>query len=350
MLNLQDVSSNRLLPTSEDIEKVHDYIAGRCISSAVYTAAKFGIADLLVDSPKDYKFLARALKLHAKSLYRLMRALASIGIFEEIQPGVFYITSMASTLRSDIPNSMRDLIIMCGEKWHWLTWGDLDYTIKTGKSSFIKNYKIDFFSYMQQNPDVASGFNKAMSSLSSLSDTAVVEKYDFSCFNTIIDIGGGYGGLITAVLSKYKKVKGILCDLPNVIEAAKANIQSLEVGSRCELHGINFFKKIPPGGNLYILKHVLHGLSDTQSINLLKLIREQLQNDSKVIVIDMIVPQGNKPSYSKFNDLGMLLISETGSERTFQDFENIFNAAGLTINTIQDIQMGINIIEAKKLI
>lgn len=331
-----------------NFEKIHEIISGRAYSAAVYVAAKLGIADLLVDGMETTEELAKKLNVDEQSLYRLMRALASIGIFEELSEKNFRMTALASTLRSDIPNSIRDLAIMCGSDWHWKTWGGLIYTVRTGKPFFSEYFGQEFFPYIKKNEEAEKEFNAGMTSLSSLTNYAIADQYNFSSVNVIVDIGGGHGGLLQAILKLHRKVEGILYDLPSVVEAAKNLWRKDETSHRMKIEGGDFFSAIPSGGDIYILKHVLHGLDDEQSSRLLKNIANAMQKGGKLLIIEMIIPEMNKPSYSKFNDLGMMLLSGRGQERQQHEFEQIISSSGLRMKYMLPTHFGICIIEVVK--
>lgn len=335
-------------PDLSNFEKIHEIISGRAYSAAVYVAAKLGIADLLVDRSEATEELAKKLNVDERSLYRLMRALASIGIFEELAEKNFRMTVLASTLRSDIPNSIRDLAIMCGSDWHWQTWGGLIYTVRTGKPFFSEHFGQEFFPYIKKNEETEKEFNAGMTSLSSLTNYAIADQYNFSNIKVVVDIGGGHGGLLQAILKLHRKVEGILYDLPSVAEAAKSLWGNDETSHRVKIEGGDFFSAIPSGGDIYILKHVLHGLDNEQSSRLLKNIASAIPKDGKLLIIEMIIPGMNMPSYSKFNDLGMMLLSGSGQERQHHEFEQIISSSGLTMKHVLPAHFGICIIEAMK--
>ena len=335
-------------PKLSDFEKIHELICGRAYASAIYVAAKLGIADLLIEKPKTAEELAREIDVNEECLYRLMRALSSIGIFREDVKKKFKMTPLGSTLRSDIPNSIRDLAIMCGSDWHWQTWGGLLYTIKTGKPYFKKHFGKEFFSYIKENVQSAEEFNDAMSSLSSLNNYAIVDKYDFSDAKLIIDVGGGHGSLLREILNFNKNAHGILYDLPSVAQIATEIFKNDEINQRIKIKSGDFFNFIPSGGDVYILKHVLHGLDNVQSSKILKKISNSMPEYGKLLIIEMIIPEKNKRSYSKFNDLGMILLSGMGKERKQEEFEKIISDAELIIKNIFSANFGVFIIETIK--
>lgn len=329
-----------------NIEKMHDYISGRAYSAAIYVAAKLKIADYLSEKNSHYHDLAKSISVKPEPLYRLLRALASIGIFSEISQGIFSMTELANTLVSNNKNSMRDLAIMCGEPWHWDTWGGLLYTVQTGGPYFVKHFGVDFFPYIKDNIEVGKRFNNAMTSLSSLSDDAISKKIDFSKTKSLVDIGGGKGGLVAAILDRYQNINAVLFDLPETLEEMNEFISTRGLKGRCKAIGGDFFDKVPEGGDTYIVKHVMHGMNDDQAVNILNNIKNVSHTKTRILIVEMMIPDENEPSFSKFNDLGMMLLSETGKERTKKEFESILQHASLSWHKTTPIHMGLYVIEA----
>jgi phospholipid N-methyltransferase len=344
----EKVKSNNL-PSIKDFDEIHELISGRAYAAAIYVAAKLNIADLLKDKAKTAIQIAEELNSDPKATYRLLRALASKNIFTENDDGEFELTRLASTLRTDIPNSMRDLAIMCGSDWHWQTWGGLLYSTKNGKPYFPVFFNKDFFSFIKENTEAEKEFNNGMSSLSSINNYAIADKYDFSDAKQIIDVGGGHGGLLQAILKfTSHNTKGLLYDLPSVTEAVKNIWKNDPINQRITIKSGDFFKEVPLGGDVYIVKHVLHGLDDEQSINLLTMIKTAMPQSGKLLIIEMLIPAGNVESFSKFNDLGMMLLSSYGQEREQKQFENIIGKVGLLITRIIPVHFGVCIIETIK--
>jgi len=206
------------------------------ISQSLYAAAKLGIADLLKDGPKSCDELATATALKARPLYRLLRALASVGVFSEKEPGYFTLTPLAACLQSDIPGSMRALVIMVGEE-HYQAWGDIFYSLRTGGSAFEHMYGLPLFQYYAQNPEPGKIFDEAMTNNSSTENFEIVASYDFSGIHKLVDVGGGQGSLIASILKANPSIQGILFDLPTVIAGALDLIEAEGVSNRCSLMG-----------------------------------------------------------------------------------------------------------------
>lgn len=220
---------------------------GYWVSQSIYIAAKLGIADLLKDGSKSCDTLAYSAGVNPRLLYRLMRALASVGVFAEKEQGCFTLTPFAACLQSDVPGSMRALVIMCGEE-HYQAWGDILYSLGTGGSAFEHLYGMPLFQYYAQNPESGKIFDQAMTSHSSIENADINASYDFSGLHKLVDIGGGQGNLIASILKANPKMQGMLFDLPHVIEGAKNFIEAEGVSQRCELVGGDFFESVPSGG------------------------------------------------------------------------------------------------------
>ena len=259
---------------------------GSIASQALYVAAKLGIADQLVDGPKTTDELATAVDADAPSLYRVLRALASIGVFEEQESQVFALTPSAEPLRSNVPNSLRDVVIFWGEDWHWEVWGKILYSVKTGKPAWAQLHGEQIFDYFAKNQEAARVFDRAMSSFSTVATKAVVEAYDFSGIDTLIDIAGGHGRLLNGVLEANPSMRGVLFDLSHVIESAK---QTSTVSDRCDYATGDFFVSVPTGGDAYMMKHIIHDWDDERAITILKNIREAMNAGGRVLVVESVI-------------------------------------------------------------
>ena len=313
-------------------------LLGRVASQALYVAAKLGIADLLVDGPKPVEELAEAAEADAPALYRVLRALASMGIFEEQDDRVFALTPTAEPLRSDVPNSMRDVAVFWGEEWNWQVWGKILYSVRTGKPAWTQIHGEQVFEYFEKNPEAGRIFDRAMTSFSGVATKAVLEAYDFSGIETLIDIAGGHGRLINRILDAYPAMQGVLFDLPHVIENAN-------VGDRLELATGDFFAKVPSGGDAYMMKHIIHDWDDERAITILKNIKKAMNPGGRVLVIESVISDGNGQDFGKLLDIEML-VSPGGKERTAAEYEDLFRRAGLRLTRIVPTKSPYSVIEA----
>jgi hypothetical protein len=318
-------------------------ITGSLVSQAVYVAAQLGIADLLSDGPKKADELARATKTDASSLYRVLRALASCGVFAEQEDRTFALTPTAELLRSDSPSSLRDLAIFMGEDWHWSVWGRTLDSVRTGKSAWDQVHGQEVFPYFAANPEAAKIFDNAMTSLSSLAIKAVIEGYDFKGIQTLVDVAGGHGRLLKAILEANPSMNGVLFDQPQVIEGAKAGMSNTT--QRCELRSGDFFAAVPEGADAYIMKHIIHDWDDERALVILQNIKRAMRSDGRVLLVEAVVTAGNEPDLAKLLDIEML-VSPGGKERTATEYKDLFARAGLRLTRIVPTKSPYSVIEA----
>ena len=319
---------------------------GALACQALYVTAKLGIADLLADGPKSVEELATATDTHAPSLYRVLRAAASLGVFTEQENQTFGLNANAEALRSNVSNSLRDNIIFMGEDWHWEVLGKTISSVRTGKSVWVEKHGEDVFGYFKTNPEAAGIFDRAMTSLSSLSIKPVTEGYDFTGIKTLIDIAGGHGRLLTAILEANPSMRGVLFDLPHVIEGARANVVTSDASDRLELASGDFFVSVPAGGDAYLMKHIIHDWDDERSLTILRNIKQAMSPDGRVLLVESVIADGNKQDFTKLMDIEML-IAPGGKERTAAEYEDLFARAGLRLTRIVPTKSAYSVIEAR---
>lgn len=322
-------------------------VSGYWVSQVIYVAAKLGIADFLQAEAKHCDELATLTGTDARALYRLMRALASLGIFAEGESGYFQLTPLAACLQSQAPNSARSLVIMRGEE-PYRAWGDLLYSIQTNASAFERIYGMNLFQYHAENPEPAKIFDQAMTSLSSIESSAVLESYDFSAFHKLVDVAGGQGRLIAAILNAYPRIEGVLFDQDSVIATARPILKSAGVLDRCQIVGGNFFERAPTGGDAYLLKHILHDWDDERAIAILRSCHQAMVDTGKVLIVEQIIPPGNDPVVSKLYDLHMLVLCPGGRERTVAEYQSLLEATGFRLTGITPTTADVSLIEGVK--
>ncbi|SRR5579885_3348954 len=327
-------------------QQLDQMITGYWISQAIYAAAKFGIADHLKDGPKTVEELADATSTNPGALYRLLRALASVGIFAEAASRRFSLTALAEPLRSDAAGSKRALALMSGDE-QFRTWAEIDYSIRTGKVAFDKVFGKPIFDYLGEHPDKARIFDAAMVGIHGRESNATLTAYDFSVFGVVADIGGGNGSQITEILKKHGRMKGVLFDLPHVIERAKERIQASGLLDRCQLVAGNFFDAVPDGADAYVLRHIIHDWDEDRCLTILRNCHRAMRATSKLLVIESVIPPGNEPFHGKFLDLVMLLIPG-GRERTGAEYRTLFERAGFELTGIVPTGSEVSIVEGKK--
>jgi hypothetical protein len=320
-------------------------ITGFWVSRAIYVAAKLGLADLVKDSPKTADELARLTGTHSPSLYRALRALASVGVFADEGQGRFSQTPLSETLRSDAPGSLRAMAIVELGQEHFPAWGNLMHSVKTGEIAFDNLFKQTAWEYYARNPEDASNFNESMEGLTELVNVAVLEAYDFSGVYKLVDVAGGTGRLISAILSAHPRVRGVLFDLPHVIAEAGPLLDAAGVRDRCETSTGDFFRSVPEGGDAYVMKWIIHDWDDEKSTAILKNIHRAMDEDGKLLLIEMVVSEGNQPDLSKFLDLDMMVMTG-GRERTEAEFNSLLAGSGFKLTRVIRTTSPICVIEA----
>jgi ubiquinone/menaquinone biosynthesis C-methylase UbiE len=315
------------------------------VSRAIYVAAKLGLADLIKDQPKTAEELAAATGTHAPSLYRVMRALASVGVFAEDKEGRFANTPLSETLRSDVPGSLRAFAMVELGQEHFPAWGNLMHSVKTSEIAFDNLFKQSTWEYYAQNPEDAHNFNVAMKGLTEMLNAAVLQAYDFSGINKLIDIGGGTGSLVAAILNAYPQMRGVVFDLPHAVAEAGPMLDAAGVHDRCELVSGDFFESVTEGGDAYILKLIIHDWDDEKSVAILRNIHRAMNEQGRLLLVETVVPEGNQPHLSKFLDLNMLVMTG-GRERTEAEFSSLFAAAGFKLARVIPTESPVSVIEA----
>lgn len=329
-----------LLPSAELLRLT----AAAWVSQAIGVAAKLGLADLTKDGPKRIDELARDTATHPPSLHRLLRALAGVGIFVENEHGEFGLTPLAAGLRSDVPGSVRAICAMRAEPWFWGAWGELFHSVRTGETGFDHFHGAGIFAFLEQNPAALALFGRAMGSLSGTETAAVLAAYDFSQAGTIVDVGGGQGALLAAILKAHSAARGILFDRPATVARARDMLEAAGVGDRCEVIGGSFFDTVPEGGDLYVLKSVIHDWDDDQAVAILQNCCRAMGADAKLLLIERVIPPGNAPSFGKWMDLNMLVVAG-GRERTEAEYRSLYARAGFELTRIVPTAAEVSLIE-----
>jgi hypothetical protein len=310
-------------------------------------AAELGIADLLAGGSKNIADLARATKCQRASLHRLMRALASLGLCAEEDDGSFELTPIGALLRTDARPSMRSWAIWCG-RYQWPLWGNLVDSVRTGESARKLVTGQQGYEHIEGDPRAASIFNGAMVELTQLVAHDVVRAYDFAGVKRLVDVGGGYGELLTVILAAQPAMHGILFDLAHAMEGATARVTQAGIAQRCTLIAGSFFDSVPGGGDLYLLKSVLHNWDDTRSSIILKNCRRAMSPKTKLVLIERMMPARMKGSPDEWavapTDLNML-VAVGGRERTEAEFVELLAASGFKAARFVAITFGFSMIE-----
>lgn len=296
------------------------------LSQAIHVAATLGIADLLAAGPRSADQLARDTGTHAPSLYRLLRALAAEGIFEELADRQFALTPKAELLREDAPLSLRDWCIFIGRPNEWQGWGNMMHSVKTGESGREHAQGMSTWEFREKHPEEGAFFDRAMTQLTRALSPVVVAAYDWGRFGVIADIAGGHGAQLAAILAAYPGVRGILFDQPHVVAGAPTILQAAGVADRCEIVGGSFFE-IVPRADAYILKNILHDWYNEDCTRILRTIRQAAPESARLLVIEQLIGVPNEGASAKSMDLGML-VGAGGMERTSEEFDAMFAGGG----------------------
>jgi hypothetical protein len=317
---------------------------GYIVSQALYVAAKLQIADHLKDGPRTSEELAQAVGADARFLYRVLRALASVGVFAETEEGSFTLTPTAELLRTDVQGSMHAMVVWMNEPFHWRVFEEMLGSVKTGQLAFKQVFGMEPFPYFVQNPEVARIFDNAMTSFSLISAPAVTAAYDFSSIKKIVDVAGGHGLLISSILKANPHLQGVLFDMPTVIEGAGRLIEEAGVADRCGKVAGDFFEAVPAGGDAYIMKHIIHDWDDERALTILKNCHRAMTENGKLLLVEVVLPPGNEPSFGKIMDIEMMLLPG-GTERTEAEYRALFAAAGFRLTRVVPTQSPASVIE-----
>jgi len=321
------------------------FIMEKWISKPINIISKLCIADILKSGPKTTDDIASISNTHSPTLYRIMRALASVGIFTELENKKFDLTPMAEMLQTGEAGSVYSL--MFHSDWNDKAWEQLLESTRTGKTAFELAHGMPLFEWLEKNPEAAKLLHEANNIKAQNSHVLINNYYDFSNVKKIIDIGGGKGAILMEILKKNPHISGIIAELPSAIPEADKEISKNGIQDRCRTESCDFFKNIPYGSDLYLLSNILHDWPDEKCQLILNKCHKAMTDNSKLLVIEMIVPDRNKPSISKLLDLEMLVITG-GAERTKKEFTQLFNLSGLKVSKIIPIKGDVSIIELIK--
>lgn len=321
--------------------------SGFQLSACLYVAAKLKIADLVAYGPQPVEMIAQKTGTNADALYRVLRALASIGIFAEPKARTIAISPAAEPLRSDKTDGIHGQVLWAADPFMQHITSDLLYSVETGKPAIEHLFGKPAFECIASMPRVLSAFNQGMSAISREFAPAVLEAYDFSDVSVLMDVAGGHGHFICEVLRKYPSMKGKLLDLPHVVDGAKCTVCDMRLEHRCETIAGDFFQEIPSGADAYYLQHIIHDWDDEHALKILRNVRAALngRKNGRMLIMDAVLPQNSEPHPAKLLDLVMLTIPG-GRERTEQEWHELCGKAGFTISKIVPTRVGKSVIEA----
>jgi hypothetical protein len=321
--------------------QMNQLIRGYWTTQAIFVAAELGIADLLADGPKHPDELGEKAGAKGDMLYRVLRALAGIGIFAEDEDGRFRLTPLAETLRGD--SGQRAYARLHGQELYQ-SWSRLLAAVRSGEAAFVEAFGLPAFKYFATHPDRGAVFDRAMTGHHGPEAGPMLDAYDFSPFRELVDVGGGNGSLLTAILRRHSQMRGVLFDLPSVVDRAQLAFEAPDVRERCRFTGGNFLESIPAGADAYLLRHVLHDWRDEDATTILRNCRSSMKSGGRVLVVEIVVPAGNDPSFAKWMDL--MMVTYGGKERSEKQYRDLFRDAGLHLTRVIPTGAGISVIEA----
>lgn len=302
------------------------------MSQAVSTAAALGVADELAAGPRPVEEIADAVGAHGPTLYRLLRFLADIEVFEELEGRRFALTELGETLRTDSSTSVRAMAMWVGVPADRYTWAGLGECMQTGEEAFERVQGKSFFDHMRDHPEVARVFNEAMTAISGLIVAPVVDLYDFSSFGTVVDVAGGHGALLAAILSANPQTRGVLYEQPEVIAGAGQPLEQAGVRDRCELVSGDIFESVPAGGDAYVMSNIIHDWDDERCVQILANCRAAMAEGGRVLLAEIVLPDEIRPaSLAKLMDLAMLVLTPGGRQRTEAEHSDLLQQAGLEL-------------------
>lgn len=319
-----------------------EYIMGFRNTQLLAVAAKLNLAEYLRDGAKTSASLAEITKTNPQALYRLLRALTNLGMVEESLNRTFLLTSAGHLLCENTPGSLRNVAILYGEEWLWKAYARLSYSVAQGKQAFEYVHGQPLYTYLQQQAQAAEVFNRAMSDFSLAESEAITRAYKFSGAHTIVDIGGGQGALVSSLLTANPHLSATVFDLPEVVNAlTSAGGQNISYISG------DFFREVPAGGDMYLLKSVLHNWDEESCITILQNCWKAMPNHARLLLIERIIPEGNQKSEAKLFDINMLVMTG-GQERTIEEYSALLGAAGFDLLQIIPTSSPVSILECSK--
>ena len=316
------------------------------MSQAIQAVAELRVADALASGPLPLQDLARRVGADPDALSRLLRALISRGIFCQHRDGRYALNPLADTLRRDAPVSMAAAALFYGSRQHREHWSMLVDSIQTGEASVPLLRGKAFFDYLNDEPELAQLFNDAMTSISELAEPSIVAAYDFSAGPTIVDVGGGHGRLLAAILAASPRAHGVLYDLPQVVANAPMLLEKTGIADRVRIEGGSFFEKVPAGGDLYILKHIIHDWPDKQAVAILRNVRAAAGAKATILFVELVIPQHDRDFIGKWADLEMLL-GGSGRERSIAEYRNLLGQSGFSMTRVLQTASPFSLVEAK---
>jgi hypothetical protein len=310
----------------------------------LYVVAERGIADLLAEGPQTSTELAKTAGLHEPSLYRLLRSLASFGVFEEESPRRFVLNPLGSALKAGDPSGARDMVM--NTTWLSRAVAEFPRVVASGENGMQLAFGMGIFDFLAQHPKESAIFNRALIATGAGEPSAVAEAYDFSGVRRLVDVGGGIGTLVATVLGRYPLVQGVLFDRPDVIDDARPTLADHGVAERCEIVGGDFFVAVPDNADAYVMSHILHDWDDDRCVTILRNCRSAIDSDGRLLLVEMVLPPGDMPHPGQMFDMYMLVLNAGGMERTEEQYGELLHRGGFRLTRIVPTESAVSVIEA----
>ncbi len=331
--------------SQQETEQLNQIVNGALLTRALCTVADLGVADHIEPGgSRSAAYLAKATGADERSLYRVLRCLASHGVFRETAAGEFDHTALSDALRSRATGSFR----AGAQMFHRVFAGfdGLDHAVRTGEPGFVKLFGKPVFDYIMEHPELGPVFDAGMTCFHGFETAAMLQAYDFGSVEVLADIGGGNGSLIAAVLQRYPRMRGMLFDLGHVTARAQESLKRQDVADRCRVVEGNFFEAVPPGADAYLLRHILHDWTHDQCLQILRHCRRVIPQHGRLLIVECVVPVGNDPSPAKDFDL-LMMTFPGGMERTESEFRALFRQAGFELTSITPTSTMVSVLEAR---
>lgn len=341
------MSDARSAPPPDPAQLLSQLLFGYAASAALFVAAKLGVADHLAAGPRAVEDLARATGAHEDALYRVLRLLASLGVFAQ-EGRSFALAPAGALLRRDDPQSMHAVVLFATDPLHFRVYANLIDAVRTGRPTVEQTVGQPLFDYLPTDPAYAEIFNASMTAFSKPVIHAVLEAYDFNRFEVIVDVGGGHGEVLRSILKACPGVRGILAEVPHVAAGARGHVAEDGLAHRCQVVDCDFFREVPTGGDAYLMKHVLHDWDDARAEVILRNIAAAMgDRGGTLLLLESVLPEGAEPDTGKFLDLEMLLMTG-GRERTRGEWESLLARSGFELRQVHPTKSPAALIEAAR--
>lgn len=333
---------------SNPAQQVLQLASGYIASAALYVATTLNVADHLASGPKTMAELARATGANEDALYRILRLLASLGVFAETSQRTFGLMPAAELLRTGVPGSLRGMAVFLPDPFHFRVYAHTLDAVMTGTPAAETALGMPVFEYLAKNPDYSKVFNDAMTTLSAPVAAAALEAYDFSGIGLLVDVAGGHGEVLLSILKQQPATRGVLADVGHVVLGARPRIAGAGLADRCEAVECDFFKAVPEGGDVYLMKHIIHDWDDARATIILKNIHRAMgAGRGKLLLLESVISSGPEPDLGKFIDIEMLAMPG-GRERSEGEFRALLEGAGFTLTKIVPTASPLSVVEAHK--